>query len=177
MALLKKSFFFNWIPPVLEENLKGQRDSLALKRIERFERTALWSVSDPIPFSVQFLITLITVELCYWHPVVPFFFCGKSEWDTVSSEKRSEGLWESLEVIICSPPPLLGHPFTIRLLEVCWCEGVEMGLVLKYEEETKWNLPSRSNTAYIRIKYHICSTLHNFSRELFVLIHSNINHK
>ena len=37
-----------------------------------------------------------------------------------------------------SPLPLLGHPFTIRLLEVCWYEGVGMGLVLKYEDkETK----------------------------------------
>ena len=34
--------------------------------------------------------------------------------------------------------PLLGHPFTIRLLEVCWYEAVGMGLELKYEDkETK----------------------------------------
>ena len=44
----------------------------------------------------------------------------------------------NLEVIMLSPLPLLGHPFTISLLEVCWYEGVGMGLVLKYEDkETK----------------------------------------
>ena len=65
---------------------RGLRVSLGLKSTERFERTFLAASScKPFPittfpirlFSVQFL-TLITVEPCYWHPVVPVFSAAKA---------------------------------------------------------------------------------------------------
>ena len=65
---------------------RGGRGSLGLKSTERFERTFLAASSCkpfpitkfPIrPFSVQFL-TLIAVEPCYWHPVVPVFSAAKA---------------------------------------------------------------------------------------------------
>ena len=72
---------------------------LGLKRIERFERTVLAASSCKpfpiakfliLPFSVQFL-TLKTVELCYWHPVVPVFSEVKAN-ERPGAPKKREGL-------------------------------------------------------------------------------------
>ena len=64
------------------EGGRGGRGLLGLKRIERFERTVLAASSCKavshykISYSTIFSSVLnpnLTVELCYWHPVVPVF--------------------------------------------------------------------------------------------------------
>ena len=66
--------------------MKGQRDSLGLKRIERFEK------DSPLilPFLVQFL-TLITVA-CVTSTRLFHFFAVKADAERPGAPKKSEGL-------------------------------------------------------------------------------------
>ena len=112
------------------------RGSLALKNTERFERTFLAASScKPFPIT-KFLIRPFSVLFLI---LVPVSYAAKANERPGAPKKKAKDLERKrLEVIMFSAPPLHGHPFTIRLPEVCWYEGVGVGLVLKYEDkETK----------------------------------------
>ena len=107
---------------------RGRRGLLGLKSTERFERTFLAASSCkpfpitkfPIrPFSVQFL-TLITVEPCYWHPVVPVFRRQKRMRDRELGKKKRMILRKSWgnHVITSSPAWSPVHNQTPRSLLV-----------------------------------------------------------